>query len=128
MLAATPIVRIHALRYHRLPVQINSPKDLGSLLRFLQICKPLDDEEFFKRLILRPLAIGDPEGTNLLTVRPLTQTDRLFNSIKALMAHVCLRRTKEVRSTFSALDPSYEYRYRCKTRMATRSFHSLPLR
>ncbi|KAJ7178411.1 SNF2 family N-terminal domain-containing protein [Mycena crocata] len=66
-LAATPI--------------INSPRDLGSLLTFLQICRPLDKEDFFKRLLLRPLKDGDPAGAELL---------------RNLMNHICIRRTKEM--------------------------------
>ncbi|KAJ7446182.1 SNF2 family N-terminal domain-containing protein [Mycena galericulata] len=66
-LAATPI--------------INSPKDLGSILTFLQICRPLDREDFYKRLLLRPLKDGDPSGAALL---------------RNLMNHICIRRTKEM--------------------------------
>ncbi|KAG6873427.1 hypothetical protein C0995_015852 [Termitomyces sp. Mi166 len=58
--------------------------DLGSLLTFLQICCPLDNEEFFKRLLLRPLKDGDPAGAELL---------------RALMSHVCIRRTKEMQDS-----------------------------
>ncbi|KAG2129835.1 SNF2 family N-terminal domain-containing protein [Suillus bovinus] len=60
---------------------INSPRDLGSLLTFLQICRPLDKEDFYKRLLLRPLKDGDPSGAELL---------------RALMSHACIRRTKEM--------------------------------
>ncbi|KAJ3934005.1 MAG: SNF2 family N-terminal domain-containing protein [Lentinula lateritia] len=60
---------------------INSPRDLGSLLTFLRICRPLDNADFFKRLLLRPLKDGIPSGAELL---------------RALMSHVCLRRTKEM--------------------------------
>ncbi|KAG7446219.1 uncharacterized protein BT62DRAFT_103756 [Guyanagaster necrorhizus] len=60
---------------------INSPRDLGSILTFLRICGPLDQEDFFKRLLLRPLKDGHPSGGELL---------------RALMAHVCIRRTKEM--------------------------------
>ncbi|KAI6157534.1 SNF2 family N-terminal domain-containing protein [Pisolithus tinctorius] len=63
---------------------INSPRDLGSILTFLQICRPLDDEDFFKRLLLRPLKQGDPAGAELL---------------RALMTQVCIRRTKEMRDS-----------------------------
>ncbi|KAF8520324.1 SNF2 family N-terminal domain-containing protein [Hysterangium stoloniferum] len=63
---------------------INSPKDLGSLLQFLQICNPLDNEDYYKRLVLRPLAQGAPEGAELL---------------RALMSHICLRRTKEMQNS-----------------------------
>ncbi|KAF5393242.1 hypothetical protein D9757_000687 [Collybiopsis confluens] len=59
-------------------------KDLGSLLKFLQVCRPLDDEDFFKRLLLRPLKNGMISGAELL---------------KALMAQVCLRRTKEMQDS-----------------------------
>ncbi|KAG6819869.1 hypothetical protein H0H93_007803 [Arthromyces matolae] len=70
---------------------INTPKDLGSLLTFLRICRPLDDEDFFKRLLLRPLKDGDPSGAELL---------------RALMSHVCIRRTKEMQdSAGNALIP-----------------------
>jgi SWI/SNF-related matrix-associated actin-dependent regulator of chromatin subfamily A3 len=44
-------------------------QDLGSLLQFLQICRPLDKEDFYKRLLLRPLTQGAPEGAELLRVR-----------------------------------------------------------
>ncbi|KAI5123845.1 hypothetical protein M0805_005664 [Coniferiporia weirii] len=60
---------------------INTPRDLGSILSFLQICKPLDNEDFFKRLLLRPLKDGMPEGYQLL---------------RALMTQSCIRRTKEM--------------------------------
>ncbi|KAI6135693.1 SNF2 family N-terminal domain-containing protein [Pisolithus croceorrhizus] len=63
---------------------INSPRDLGSILMFLQICRPLDNEDFFKRLLLRPLKEGDPAGAELL---------------RALMTQVCIRRTKEMRDS-----------------------------
>ncbi|KAF8527760.1 SNF2 family N-terminal domain-containing protein [Gautieria morchelliformis] len=63
---------------------INSPKDLGSLLQFLQICRPLDNEDYYKRLLLRPIAQGSPEGGELL---------------KALMSHICIRRTKEMQNS-----------------------------
>ncbi|KAG8213634.1 snf2 family protein [Butyriboletus roseoflavus] len=63
---------------------INSPRDLGSMLTFLQICHPLDNQDFFKRLILRPLKQGDPAGAELL---------------RALMSHICIRRTKEMQDS-----------------------------
>lgn len=63
---------------------INSPRDLGSILTFLQICRPLDNEDFFKRLLLRPLKEGDPVGAELL---------------RGLMTQVCIRRTKEMRDS-----------------------------
>ncbi|KAI0688029.1 SNF2 family N-terminal domain-containing protein [Cytidiella melzeri] len=60
---------------------INSPKDLGSILTFLQICRPLDNEEFFKRMLLRPLQDGTPEGAELL---------------RGIMSQACLHRKKEM--------------------------------
>ncbi|KAL4074195.1 SNF2 family N-terminal domain-containing protein [Scleroderma citrinum] len=60
---------------------INSPRDMGSILTFLQICHPLDSDDYFKRLVLRPLKDGNPAGAELL---------------RALMSHVCIRRTKEM--------------------------------
>lgn len=60
---------------------INSPRDLGSMMTFLKICQPLDSEDFFKRLLLRPLKNGEPAGAELL---------------RALMTQICLRRTKEM--------------------------------
>ncbi|KAH7915183.1 SNF2 family N-terminal domain-containing protein [Hygrophoropsis aurantiaca] len=63
---------------------INSPRDLGSILTFLQICRPLDNEDFYKRLLLRPLKDGDPSGAELL---------------RALMSHICIRRTKEMQDS-----------------------------
>ncbi|KAJ3733451.1 SNF2 family N-terminal domain-containing protein [Lentinula guzmanii] len=70
---------------------INSPRDLGSLLTFLRICHPLDKEDFYKRLLLRPLKDGNPSGAELLRVRVIATT--------ALMSHICLRRTKEMQDS-----------------------------
>ncbi|KAI0940604.1 hypothetical protein AcW1_003757 [Taiwanofungus camphoratus] len=63
---------------------INSPKDLGSILTFLQICHPLDNEDFYKRMVLRPLKDGDPSGAELM---------------RALMSQICIRRTKEMQDS-----------------------------
>jgi SWI/SNF-related matrix-associated actin-dependent regulator of chromatin subfamily A3 len=38
------------------------------MLTFLKICRPLDSEDFFKRLLLRPLKNGEPSGAELLRV------------------------------------------------------------
>src|SRR5882757_10070575 len=43
-------------------------KDLGSILTFLKICQPLDNEDFYKRLLLRPLKNGEVSGAELLRV------------------------------------------------------------
>ncbi|KAH9941011.1 SNF2 family N-terminal domain-containing protein [Amylocystis lapponica] len=63
---------------------INSPKDLGSILTFLQICRPLDNEDFYKRMLLRPLKDGAASGAELL---------------RALMSQTCIRRTKEMQDS-----------------------------
>ncbi|KAG5648541.1 hypothetical protein DXG03_003152 [Asterophora parasitica] len=63
---------------------INSPRDLGSVLTFLQICRPLDNEDFYKRLLLRPLKDGAASGVELL---------------RALMSQICIRRTKEMQDS-----------------------------
>ncbi|EJD35996.1 hypothetical protein AURDEDRAFT_117185 [Auricularia subglabra TFB-10046 SS5] len=60
---------------------INSPKDLGSILQFLGVCAPLDQEDYFKSLLDRPLKAGTAEGAQLL---------------KSVMNQICLRRTKEM--------------------------------
>ncbi|KAG8973419.1 hypothetical protein FRC05_008810 [Tulasnella sp. 425] len=59
---------------------INSPNDLGSLLKFLKVCSLLDQHEYFNRLLGRPLSKADPQAAVLL---------------KALMSSICLR--KEMR-------------------------------
>ncbi|KAF8342156.1 SNF2 family N-terminal domain-containing protein [Cantharellus anzutake] len=63
---------------------INSPKDLGALLHFLQICRPLSELDYFNRRLIRPLNQGDGRAANLL---------------KTIMSHVCLRRTKEMQNS-----------------------------
>jgi len=77
------------------------PQDLGSVLTFLQICQPLDNEDFFKRLLLRPLKDGSASGIELLRV----SLENFMNVVpcritppQALMSHICIRRTKEVGS------------------------------
>ncbi|KAG6918560.1 hypothetical protein DXG01_013650 [Tephrocybe rancida] len=81
----------------------NPNQDLGSILSFLQICRPLDNEDFYKRLLLRPLKDGDPAGVELLRVRSMSvgKVDQAchlhFN--KALMSHICIRRTKEMQDS-----------------------------
>ncbi|TFY76637.1 hypothetical protein EWM64_g7375, partial [Hericium alpestre] len=63
---------------------INSPQDLGSIVTFLRICSPLDNLDFYKRLLLRPLKDGDPAGAEVL---------------RALMSQICIRRTKEMQDS-----------------------------
>ena len=72
-------------------------QDLGSILTFLRICRPLDNEDFFKRMVLRPLKDGDPSGAELLRACPISLFRLLpLMSVQALMSHICIRRTKEV--------------------------------
>ncbi|KAJ3989960.1 SNF2 family N-terminal domain-containing protein [Lentinula detonsa] len=73
-----------ALEAERRWILTGTPIDLGSLLTFLRICHPLDKEDFYKRLLLRPLKDGNPSGAELL---------------RALMSHICLRRTKEMQDS-----------------------------
>jgi hypothetical protein len=69
------------------------------MVRFLRICAPLDNPENFKRLLLRPLKNADPSGTEILRVRTRRSAPRgsLTHGDQALMAQICMRRTKEVR-------------------------------
>jgi SWI/SNF-related matrix-associated actin-dependent regulator of chromatin subfamily A3 len=59
---------------------VNSPSDLGSLLTCLRVWKPLDQAQYFKSLLLRPLKTGQPQAGKLL---------------QALVGQVLLRRTKD---------------------------------
>ncbi|KAH7924627.1 hypothetical protein BV22DRAFT_1129678 [Leucogyrophana mollusca] len=79
VLSGTPISKLKL--YYAVLVDILGSQDLGSILTFLQICRPLDNEDFYKRLLLRPLKDGDSSGAELL---------------RALMSHICIRRTKEM--------------------------------
>ncbi|KAJ4001522.1 P-loop containing nucleoside triphosphate hydrolase protein [Lentinula boryana] len=80
-----------ALEAERRWILTGTPIDLGSLLTFLRICHPLDKEDFYKRLLLRPLKDGNPSGAELLRVRVIATT--------ALMSHICLRRPKEMQDS-----------------------------
>ncbi|KAL1703202.1 SNF2 family N-terminal domain-containing protein [Schizophyllum commune] len=64
-----------ALEADRRWVLTGTPIDLGSLLSFLRICKPLDEEDFFKRLLLRPLKAGDPSGAEILRHRQMQDSE-----------------------------------------------------
>lgn len=72
------------------------------MMTFLKVCQPLDGEDFFKRLLLRPLKNGDPAGAELLRVRPTPSLHSTYGSSRAddlaqaLMSHICIRRTKEM--------------------------------
>ena len=52
-------------------------QDLGTILTFLRICHPLDNEDMFKRLILRPLKNGDNSGAELLRVSLCSDRSRV---------------------------------------------------
>lgn len=51
-----------------------SSQDLGSILTFLRICSPLDDEGYFKSLILRPISRSDETGFALIKVSLVIHT------------------------------------------------------
>ncbi|ORY32870.1 SNF2 family N-terminal domain-domain-containing protein [Naematelia encephala] len=61
---------------------VNSPADLGSLLTCLKVCKPLDQDQYFKSLLLRPLRNGSAAAGKLL---------------QALVGQILIRRTKETK-------------------------------
>lgn len=57
------------------------------MLKFLRICRPLDDENYFKRMLIRPLKNAEPAGAELLRVRlafrhtyPLRHADAFLGS------------------------------------------------
>jgi SWI/SNF-related matrix-associated actin-dependent regulator of chromatin subfamily A3 len=61
---------------------VNSPADLGSLLTCIKMCAPLDQSEYFRTLVLRPLKNGSPEAARLL---------------QGIVGQALLRRTKETK-------------------------------
>lgn len=72
-------------------------------MTFLRVCRPLDDEDMFKRLLLRPLKDGNPAGAELL---------------RALMSQVCMRRTKEVGYLTCGHTLDLRSSFRCRIAMA----------
>ncbi|WWD17137.1 hypothetical protein CI109_101574 [Kwoniella shandongensis] len=83
---------------------VNSPSDLGSLLTCLHLCTPLDQPDYFKSLLLRPLSRGDPAAGKLL---------------QALVGQILLRRTKDSRDSRGnkLVDlPSIEF-FRCPVQL-----------
>lgn len=61
---------------------VNNPGDLGSLLTCIKMCAPLDQHEYFRTLVLRPLKSGSPEAARLL---------------QGIVGQALLRRTKETK-------------------------------
>ncbi|CAK9786233.1 unnamed protein product [Cutaneotrichosporon oleaginosum] len=61
---------------------VNSPADLGSLLTCIKMCAPLDQPEYFRSLVLRPLKSGAAEAARLL---------------QGIVGQALLRRTKETK-------------------------------
>lgn len=61
---------------------VNTPGDLGSLLTCIKMCAPLDQPEYFRTLVLRPLKSGSPEAATLL---------------QAIVGQALLRRTKDTK-------------------------------
>lgn len=51
-------------------------QDLGSLLQFLRVCRPLDEPEFFRRHLTRPLSARSPEGAEVLKVGYIIQVKK----------------------------------------------------
>lgn len=101
VITGTPIINgasvgsIHFL----LPTISEFRQDLSSLLSFLRVFKPLDDPEYFKRLLTRPLGRRDPAGAELLKVNKASipfVNDSKTCSLQALMSSLCLRRTKDM--------------------------------
>jgi len=78
VITGTPIINgasvgsVHFL----LPTISEFRQDLSSLLSFLRVFRPLDDPEYFKRLLTRPLGRRDPTGAELLKV------DKRFHFIR----------------------------------------------
>lgn len=81
---------------------VNGAKDLGTILSFLKICKPLDEPEQFKKLVGK--SIDPPPCVRhsccrltycLLAVRKLAGGAGA-SILQSIMTHSCLRRTKEM--------------------------------
>lgn len=61
---------------------VNEPGDLGSLLTCIRVCAPLDQHEYFRSLVLRPLKHGSSAAGRLL---------------QAIVGQSLLRRTKDTK-------------------------------
>ncbi|KAI5795352.1 SNF2 family helicase [Peziza echinospora] len=78
---------------------VNNLKDLYSLVRYLRFSGGLSEIDIFNRVFMRPLNTGDKEGSERL---------------QALMATICLRRTKEMKFVNLGLPELKEYVHRVK--------------
>lgn len=69
VVTGTPIINSASVgSVYFLPTISEFSQDLSSLLSFLRVFRPLDDPEYFKRLLTRPLGRRDPTGVELLKV------------------------------------------------------------
>ncbi|GMK54505.1 hypothetical protein CspeluHIS016_0110910 [Cutaneotrichosporon spelunceum] len=91
---------------------VNSPEDLGSLLTCIRLCPPLDQPEYFRTLVLRPLKSGSAEAARLL---------------QGIVGQALLRRTKETRDKVGkplvSLPPIEFYQVRVKLDEETRRIY-----
>ncbi|KAI1214140.1 SNF2 family N-terminal domain-containing protein [Annulohypoxylon truncatum] len=95
MLSGTPIV--------------NSPKDLLSALKFLQITGGIEEAGFFLRMIDRPLTNGSRDSDD----KSYKLASKLF---QLLTADLCLRRRKDMKFVDLKLPPKTEYIHRVQFR------------
>lgn len=70
VITGTPIINSASVSsvHFLLPKVSEFLQDLSSLLSFLRVFRPLDDPEYFRRLLTRPLGRRDPTGVELLKV------------------------------------------------------------
>lgn len=78
-------------------------------------------------MVLRPLKYGEPSGAELLKVGTMCSYEVQLRTAdefaQALMTHVCIRRTKEVRQISAVLQQiDILPLHRCKTARATLSY------
>jgi SWI/SNF-related matrix-associated actin-dependent regulator of chromatin subfamily A3 len=62
---------------------VNTPADLGSLLTCIRMCAPLDQVDYFRSTVLRPLRAGKADAGRLL---------------QAIVGQTLLRRTKDTKT------------------------------
>lgn len=91
---------------------VNGPADLGSLLTCIKMCAPLDQAEYFRTLVLRPLKSGSPEAPRLM---------------QGIVGQALLRRTKETKdkdgNLLVSLPPIEYYQVPVKLDEETRSIY-----
>lgn len=96
---------------------VNAPNDLGSLLTCIKVCAPLDQHQYFRSLVLRPLKAGSPEGGRLL---------------QAIVGQTLLRRTKDTKdkegNKLVALPPIEYYQCPVKLDPKTRDIYDVVMK